>query len=250
MKVDLNCDLGESFGIYRMSESSQIMKYISSANIACGFHAGDALIMRENIKLAIDNKVQIGAHPGLPDLAGFGRREMDISPDEAKYYMLYQIGALDAIARSLGDRVKHVKLHGALYNMVSRDLKLSRAIIDGLEQLNLGITLYALSGSVLYAEAIKRGYPVKSEVFADRSYMSDGKLTPRSMDGAIIKDSEFAIKRVIDMQKTNKCVSIDGKEFDIKVDTICVHGDNEDALEFTKKIYETLINNEVKVSAQ
>lgn len=249
MKVDLNCDLGESFGIYKIGESKDIMKYISSANIACGFHAGDPSVMYETVKLAIENDVQIGAHPGLPDLAGFGRREMNISPEEAKYYMLYQIGALDAIARSQGASVKHVKLHGAFYNMVSRDYKLSKAIIDGLIEYGSNITLYALSASVLYKLALEIGYPVKSEVFADRAYLSDASLTPRSMEDSIITDSNYAIDRVLEMLETNKCTSIDGKVIDIKADTVCVHGDSDHALEFTKKMYEILNRNGVEVSA-
>lgn len=248
MKIDLNCDLGESFGIYEIGESKEIMKYISSANIACGFHAGDASVMYKTVKLAIENDVQIGAHPGLDDLVGFGRREIKITPEEAKHYMLYQIGALSAIAKSLGSRVKHVKLHGALYNMVSRDYDLSKAIIEGLMELGEEITLYALSGSILYNLAIEENYPVKSEVFADRAYMADGKLTPRSMKGSIINDSDFAINRVIEMLKSSKCESIDGINFAIKADTVCVHGDNEHALEFTKKLYETLKNNAIEVS--
>lgn len=250
MKVDLNCDLGESFGIYEIGQSKEIMKYISSANIACGFHAGDPAVMFSTVKLAIENGVQIGAHPGLPDLVGFGRREMKISPNEAKEYMIYQIGALDAIAKSLGSKVKHVKLHGAFYNTVSRDYELSKAIIEGLISLASNITLYALSGSVLYDLAIKSNYPVKSEVFLDRAYLSDGSLTPRSMEGSVIKDSKIAMERVLEMLSRGESTSVDGKKFNIKADTLCVHGDSEHALEFTKKIYETLKNNGVEVSAQ
>ena len=223
-KVDLNCDLGESFGNYKIGGDDKIIPLISSANVACGFHAGDPVVMKKTIETAKKNNIGIGAHPGFLDLMGFGRREMKISIDEAKAYVLYQLGALGAFCKSEGVKLQHVKPHGALYNMAAKDYKLSRAIC-GSETLKAEKDL-----SLKYA----------SEVFADRAYEEDGSLVARSKEGAMIHDENEAIERVIKMIKEQKVTSITGKEIPIKADSICVHGDGEKALLFVRRIREKL----------
>lgn len=247
MKVDINCDLGEGFGKYELGLIDDILPHISSVNIACGFHAGDPLIMADTVKKAIEAGVKIGAHPGLPDLLGFGRREMKISKDEVVYYTLYQVGALKAIVESFGGKLNHIKLHGALYNMVSRDEQMSVALVKALSKFDDVLELYALSGSELYKAAVSMKYPVKSEVFADRNYMANGQLVPRSQEGAVIHDRAFAIDRMVKIVETKTCTSLDGKDFDVLPDTICVHGDHMDAVLFAKDLNEALSNAGIEV---
>lgn len=235
-KVDLNCDLGESFGSYKLGLDEEVISYISSANIACGFHAADPLVMDYTVKLAKAAGVSIGAHPGFPDLVGFGRRNMNVSPKEAKAMVQYQIGALDSFCRAQGIKMQHVKPHGALYNMAGKDLKLAEAICEGIYEVNPELILLALSGSEMINAAQNIGLKVAREAFADRAYEEDGSLVARTKEGAMITDEEVAIKRVIKMIKENKVTAITGKDIPIKVDSICVHGDGAKALEFVKKI--------------
>lgn len=247
MKVDINCDLGEGFGMYKLGMIDEILPHISSVNIACGFHAGDPLIMVDTVKKAVKAGVKIGAHPGLPDLLGFGRREMAVSGEEVVAYTLYQVGALKTIVESLSGTLNHIKLHGALYNMVSRDKDLSIALIEGLLTLKEMPTLYALSGSVLYEMASLKNYPVMSEVFADRNYESNGQLVSRSEKNAVIKDRDFAIGRMVQIVQSKTIEAVDGISFEVSPDTICVHGDHEDAVMFAKDLKEALTNVEIEV---
>jgi UPF0271 protein len=235
-KVDLNCDLGESFGNYKLGLDEEVISYISSANIACGFHAADPLVMDYTVKLAKAAGVSVGAHPGFPDLVGFGRRNMNVSPKEAKAMVQYQIGALDSFCRAQGIKMQHVKPHGALYNMAGKDFKLAEAICEGIYEVNPELILLALSGSEMINAAQNIGLKVAREAFADRAYEEDGSLVARTKEGAMITDEEVAIKRVIKMIKENKVTTITGKDIQIKVDSICVHGDGAKALEFVKKI--------------
>lgn len=248
-KVDLNCDLGESFGNYKLGLDEEIISYISSANIACGFHASDPLVMDHTVKLAKEAGVSIGAHPGFPDLVGFGRRNMNVSPKEAKAMIQYQIGALDAFCKAGGVEMHHVKPHGALYNMAGKDLNLANAICEGIYEVNPELILLALSESEMINAAQNIGLKVAREAFADRAYEEDGSLVARTKEGAMITDEEVAIKRVIRMIKENKVTAITGKDISIKVDSICVHGDGVKALEFVKRIKCSLEAENIEVAS-
>ena len=195
ISVDLNCDLGESFGAYTIGMDEAVIPLITSANVACGYHAGDPLVMAKTVSRCREAGVHIGAHPGFPDLMGFGRRSMNVSPAEAKAYIQYQLGALEAFCRAAGVQMHHVKPHGALYNMAAKDEKLARAIVEGICEVDDRLTLLALSGSEMLLAAEKAGLRAASEVFADRGYQADGTLVPRSKPGAMITDETQAIER-------------------------------------------------------
>lgn len=248
-KVDLNCDLGESFGKYIIGCDDKIIPYISSANIACGFHASDPVVMDKTVKLAAKYGVSIGAHPGLPDLAGFGRRRMDISLNEAKAIIQYQIGALNAFCIANKVKMNHVKPHGALYNMAGKDIDLAAAICEGIKSVNPELTLLALSGSRMIEAAKIIGLPCVSEVFADRAYNDDGSLVSRNIDGAVITDEDVAISRVIRMIKENKVESINAIDIPIKPESICVHGDGTKSLNFVKKINKAFKDENIEITA-
>lgn len=247
-RVDLNCDLGESFGNYKIGLDEEVISYISSANIACGFHASDPLVMDHTVKLAKEALVSVGAHPGFPDLVGFGRRNMNVSIKEAKAMVQYQIGALDSFCRAHGIKMQHVKPHGALYNMAGKDLKLATAICEGIYEVNPKLILLALCGSEMINAAQNIGLKAAREAFADRAYEEDGSLVARTKEGAMITDEEVAIKRVIKMIKENKVTAITGKDISIKVDSICVHGDGAKALEFVKKIKSKLEKENIEIA--
>ena len=236
LKVDLNCDMGESFGVWKMGRDAELMKYITSANIACGFHAGDPGVMRKTIEIALANNVYIGAHPGFPDLQGFGRRNMNLSADEVFDIVLYQVSAIKGMCESLGGKLHHVKPHGALYNQAAKDKNLAQAIAEAVESLDKNLILYGLSGSLLISEAENVGVKTKNEVFADRTYQSDGSLTPRSEPNALIIDETAAIEQILQMIADQTVTATNGEKVLIKADTICIHGDGENALEFAKKI--------------
>lgn len=248
-KVDLNCDLGESFGHYKIGSDEEVIQYISSANIACGFHASDPVVMNKTVGLSKKYDVSIGAHPGLQDLVGFGRRKIDISDEEAKFIVQYQIGALDAFCRAYNLKLNHVKLHGALYNMAAKNFKLSLSICKGIYEFNPDLTLLALSGSSMIKAAQNVGLKIASEVFADRAYNKDGSLVDRKKPGAVITDENLAIKRVIRMIKEGKVKTIDGSDISLKADSVCVHGDGMKALQFVKKINESFKKENIKISA-
>ena len=246
--VDLNSDLGEGFGAYTMGMDREVLKYVTSANIACGYHAGDQITMARTVKLAMENGVMIGAHPGYPDLVGFGRREMDVTREEAKAYMIYQLGALEALTRSAGGKLQHMKLHGAFYNRASRDEKMAEGIVEGLLEYNKDIILLALGGSLLARLGEEKGLKVAHEVFADRAYNRDGTLVNRKFEGAMIHDQREALARVKRMVIEKKVQSIEGEDIEIKADSICVHGDNPQAVQFVKDIREGLENDGIRVA--
>ena len=235
-KIDLNCDLGESFGAYTIGMDDKVIPLISSCNIACGYHASDPLVMKKTVALAGQAGIGIGAHPGFPDLMGFGRRNMNVSPDEAAAYVTYQLGALHAFARSAGYSLQHVKPHGALYNMAGKDYKLALAIAKAVQKFDPSLILMGLAGSESIRAARDIGLTAASEVFADRAYMPDGSLVPRSREGAVIHDEEEAIRRVVRMVKEHRVRAIDGTDIEIVPDSVCVHGDNVKALTFVTRI--------------
>ncbi|PIC85260.1 lactam utilization protein LamB [Sporosarcina sp. P20a] len=249
VKVDLNSDLGESFGRYTLGEQKEILKYVTSANIACGFHAGDPSVMRETVQLAIDNGVRIGAHPGLPDLVGFGRRDMNITPQEAYDMVVYQIGALQAFLAVHQEPMQHVKPHGALYQMASRDQGIAEAIAKAVYDVSPSLVLFALADSELSKAGEAIGLVTAHEVFADRTYQSNGMLTSRSQDDAMITDQEQSAEQVIMMVKEGKVRSQQGTDVALRADTICIHGDGEHAVEFAKYITDRLNGEEITVTA-
>lgn len=234
--IDLNCDMGESYGAYTMGQDEKILDYVSSVNIACGFHAGDPMVMARTVRMAVEKGVAIGAHPGFPDLMGFGRRNMQISLEEARNYMLYQIGALDAFVRAAGGRLRHVKPHGALYNMAAADITLATALAKAVYDYDRNLIFVGLANSEMIRAAEAMGLAVAQEVFADRAYEEDGSLVSRTKAGAVIHDEEVSLGRVRDFVEKNRVVAITGKEIALRPDTICLHGDNEQALLFAKKI--------------
>ena len=234
--MDINSDMGEGFGAWDVGNDAVLLDYITSTNIACGWHAGDPARMKKLVELATAKKVHIGAHPGLPDLVGFGRREMAISEQDAYNYVLYQAGALQAFINAAGNRLHHVKPHGALYNQAAKDMKLARGIARAVKDLGGNVILYGLAGSYLIDAAKELNVPVWQEVFADRKYTKEGFLVPRTQVGAVIEDESEALKQVMSMSKDGKVISIDGNEIKIQADTLCIHGDNPHAVEFAKKI--------------
>ena len=247
-KIDLNCDLGESFGNYKLGLDEEVIKYISSANIACGYHASDPLVMSQSVKSAKENGVAVGAHPGFPDLMGFGRRNMSVQPNEAKAYVQYQVGALIAFCRANGVKLCHVKPHGALYNMAGKDYALSKAICEGIYEIDPDIILLGLSGSQMLKAAADTGLRCAMEVFADRAYEEDGSLVARTKPGAVITDENESISRVIGMVKNGTVTAITGKEIPIQAQSVCVHGDGVKALEFVKKIKAALENEGIEIA--
>jgi len=235
-KIDINCDMGESFGPWRMGADEQVMPHITSANIACGAHAGDATVMRRTVVLARDAGVAVGAHPGFADLQGFGRREMTVDPREMEDALLAQIGALAAIARAEGSRLQHVKAHGALYNMAARDRALADAIARAIKAFDASLLMFGLPNSPMIDAGKAAGLRVASEGFADRAYQPDGSLTPRSRPGAVIHDPGAVVVRAVKMATAGVVVTPDGQEIALRVDTICVHGDTPGASELTRRI--------------
>jgi UPF0271 protein len=234
--VDLNCDMGESFGAYTIGDDQAVMKSITSANIACGFHGGDPGVMRRTVQLAREAGVAVGAHPGLPDLAGFGRREMRLTAQEVEDMVLYQVGALDAIAGSEGVGLQHVKPHGALYNMAARDRPLADAIARAVRAFDPSLILYVLAGSELQHAGEAAGLTVAPEGFGDRSYEPDGSLTPRSRAGAVIGNPSDVVHRVVRMVTEQRVTASDGTDISLRVVTICTHGDTPGAAMLTRQL--------------
>ncbi|MGE5630634.1 MAG: LamB/YcsF family protein [Caulobacteraceae bacterium] len=245
--VDLNSDVGESFGAYKLGLDEEVLKHVSSVNIACGWHAGDPMVMEKTVLLAKANKLGIGAHPGYPDLLGFGRRNMDITPKEARAYLIYQLGALNAFTEAAGCQLQHVKLHGAYYNMVSSNMALAKEVAKAIFDVNKNIIVLALAGSELVKAAQEIGLKVAEEVFADRAYNSDGTLASRKLPGSVIHDKKLAIERVKRMVCEGKVTAMDGKDIKINADSICVHGDNPEAVAFVASIREQLEADGIKI---
>lgn len=247
-RVDLNADLGESFGAYTIGMDEEVLQHITSANVACGWHAGDAMVMQKTVKAAKKCGVAVGAHPGLPDLIGFGRRKMNVSPAEGKAYIQYQIGALMSFSRAEGVHLQHVKLHGALYNMSAVNMELAVAICEGIAQVNDSLILMGLSGSCHIEAARQVGIRAAGEVFADRGYQANGTLVPRGKPGAMITNEEEAAQRVVRMVKEGVVVAVDGTVVPVQADSVCLHGDNPHAVEFAAKLRQTLTAEGVEVA--
>ncbi|MCD8348556.1 MAG: LamB/YcsF family protein [Lachnospiraceae bacterium] len=238
--IDLNCDLGESFGNYKCGMDEEILPYITSANVACGFHASDPLVMQKTVRLAKENQVHIGAHPGFQDLVGFGRRNMSLPAEEITAIVVYQIGALHAFCAANDVTLQHVKPHGALYNMAVKDSAIADAICEGIAAVNPSLILLGPAKSQLVFSAKKYGLRAAREVFADRAYEEDGSLVARSKPGAVISNREEALARVIQMVKYGTVTAITGREIEVEADSVCIHGDNPAALAFAKSIRDAL----------
>jgi UPF0271 protein len=247
--IDLNADLGESFGAWRMGDDAGVMPWITSANIACGFHAGDPMTMQRTVALCIKQGVAIGAHPSLPDLQGFGRREMKISPNEAYAQTLYQVGALQAFVQAAGASLHHVKPHGALYNMAARDRELADAIAAAVRDFDTALILVGLAGGALVDAGRAAGLAVQREGFCDRRYRADGSLTPRSQAGAVIEDVDSAVAQAVSIATRGEATADNGTLIHIEVDTLCVHGDRADAALFARTLREALEQADVQVAA-
>ncbi len=245
--IDLNADVGESFGAYTHGRDAEVMRHISSANIACGCHAGDPVVMRRTVELARRYNVSVGAHPGLPDLQGFGRREMALSPDDAKQYVIYQASALAGFTTVLNLPLQHIKLHGALYNMAMRDEKLARAITEGIRDSHPQAIVLALPDSIMLREAQRAGLKTAREAFADRAYLDDGSLAPRNHPGAVIHDPEIAAAQAVAIATRGRIKSLSGTALEVPADSICVHGDNPEAISLLARIREALANAKVVV---
>ncbi len=249
MRVDLNADVGESFGAWSLGQDPALMSSITSANVACGFHAGDPGVMRATVALASEHGVAVGAHPGFPDLAGFGRRELQVSPRDVEDFVVYQVGALAGIAAAQGVRLQHVKPHGALFNMAVRDAALADAIARAVALIDKSMILFGLPNSELVAAGTRAGLRTACEVFADRAYRADGTLVPRQEEGAVIHDAAAVEQRVIAMVRDQAVVAIDGTRVPLTVDTICVHGDTPGAAELAARVRAALETAGVKVKA-
>lgn len=247
--IDLNCDLGESFGRYVLGCDADVIPLISSANIACGFHAGDPVVMQATVQLAARHGVAIGAHPAFPDLAGFGRRDMRLSPEELRCAVMYQLGALSAFTQAAGVRLRHVKPHGALYTQAADDEALGRALVEAVAAFDDRLVVVGLSGSPFLALAHKAGLRVAHEAFADRAYTAAGALVPRRLPEAVITDSSAIVERVLQMVEERTVVSVGGTALPLKIDTICVHGDTPGAVEHVRRINAALRRHGIAITA-
>jgi UPF0271 protein len=251
-KIDMNSDVGESFGNYKLGLDEDVIPLISSANIACGFHAGDPAVMKRTIAIAKENGVALGAHPGFPDLMGFGRRNMDVSLEEIQDYVTYQVGALQAFAQAQGIKLQHVKPHGALYNMAVQNPEIWDTVAEALSALDPALILFVLAGpdrEDLEAVGAKHGIRIAFEFFGDRAYNPDGSLVSRKLPGAVIHDHQQVAEKVLKLVTEGSVVCADGSEIQLAADTICVHGDNPAALQLVKRIRETLQDSGVEISS-
>lgn len=249
MFIDLNGDVGESFGAYRIGHDAALIPVLTSANVACGFHGGDPGVMRTTVELARAHNVAVGAHPGFPDLVGFGRREINATPREVEDFVAYQIGALAAIAAVQGVRLRHVKPHGALYNMAARDAELADAIARATAAVDRSLLLFGLPGSKAVAAAERHGVRPVSEAFADRAYRPDGSLVPRSEAGAVIEDADTVVERAVKIARDRAVIAADGSRVALDVETICVHGDTPGAAALASRIREALSAGGIQVRA-
>lgn len=248
VRIDLNADVGESFGPYSLGQDASLMPALTSASIACGFHAGDPGTMRATVVLAREHGVAVGAHPAFPDLVGFGRRELHASPRDVEDYVVYQIGALAAVAAAHGLRLQHVKPHGALYNMSARDPDLADAIARATASVDASLVLFGLAGSELLSAGRRAGLRTASEGFADRAYASDGVLVARTDPAALITDADIVVSRALSMVRDGEVTAIGGERLALDIDTLCVHGDTPDAANLAVRIRQALVAAGVNVS--
>jgi len=252
IQIDLNSDVGESFGVYKLGLDEEVIPHITSANIGCGFHGGDPGVMRRTVSLAKRFGVEVGAHPGFPDLMGFGRRDLDATLEEIQDYVVYQTGALQAFAQSQGMRLQHVKAHGSLYNMSAANLKMMDAIAESVAKIDRELILLVLAPSrkePLLEIGRRYGIRIAFEAFADRGYQKDGALVSRREKGAVIEDHEVVVERALKMALEGKVIAVDGTEIELKPDTLCVHGDNPAAVHLVRRIREGLKAADVEVTS-
>jgi len=245
--VDINCDLGEGFGVYRAAPDEQIFPLISSANIACGFHAGDPQTMRRCVELAVSHQVSVGAHPGTPDLAGFGRRAMELSDAELENALIYQVGGIEAMCRAVGTQMRHVKPHGWLYNASAKDGRLAAVIARAIQKLNPDLRLFGLAGSESIRAAQAIGLPHASEAFIDRTYELNGSLSPRSSAGSTITNPESAAQQCLDIVLNATVKSRSGSVARMAAETLCVHGDNPSVLQILQCVRERLAEHQIEI---
>ncbi len=236
LTMDMNCDMGESFGSYTLGYDAEAMPHVTSLNIACGFHASDPDVMAKTISLAKTHGVAVGAHPGYPDLVGFGRRNMALSLEETKHAVMYQIGALNAFCQAAGLKMQHVKAHGALYNMAGDNLEIAMAVADAIKAVNPELYMLCLANSQMVVAAQNAGIPYVEEAFADRAYTEKGTLVSRKLPGSVIHDIDEVVKRVLMMVQEKQVISIDGKVIPLNAQTICVHGDSPGAVQMVAAI--------------
>jgi 5-oxoprolinase (ATP-hydrolysing) subunit A len=248
--IDLNCDMGESFGNYKLGLDEEVIKHISSANIACGFHAGDPMVMEKTVHLAKEHRVAPGAHPGFPDLMGFGRRTLEATRHEMTNYIIYQVGALMAFCKACGLKLQHVKTHGKLYSNAWEDEIPAMATAEAIARLDPSMFYLIMGGrkgEIAYKAGKEMGLKMARETYPDRAYLPDGSLVPRKQPGAVIKDPDLVTARAVRMASEKKVVAIDGTVIDLQVDTICVHGDNPSAVEIVKKIKDALKREDIEI---
>lgn len=248
MRMDINCDMGESFGRYTLGEDESMMGFATSVSIACGWHAGDPEVMAKTVRLAARHSIAVGAHPGYPDLLGFGRRKMETFPGEIKNYVLYQVGALYGFLREHKLRLQHVKPHGALYNLAAKDEETASEIISAVKAFNPELILVAPAGSIFAEMAVSAGLAVAREAFIDRAYLADGQLAPRSMEGAVIHDPDSIRKRVLSLARSGRLPTIEGGQIELEASTICIHGDTPGAWRLAQTVRKTLEEAGVEVS--
>jgi len=249
MRVDINCDMGESFGAYEIGADDDVLPHVTSANIACGFHGGDPTVMRTTVANAMKHGVAIGAHPGLPDLIGFGRRAMQVTPQEVYDLVIYQVGALSGFVRAAGAEMRHVKAHGALYNMAVAQPPLADAIARAVHDIDASLILFGLAGSTLLKAAERAGIASASEAFADRNYMHDGSLVSRQRPDALVRDVDEGVRRAVRMVREGVVTDVDGEDIPIRADTICIHGDGPNAAALSRALREGLTAAGVSVRA-
>ncbi|MGW6548402.1 LamB/YcsF family protein [Streptomyces massasporeus] len=247
--IDLNADLGEGFGRWRLTDDEQLLSVVTSANVACGFHAGDAVTMRRVCELAAERGVRIGAQVSYRDLAGFGRRAMDVPPAELAAEVAYQIGALEVFARAAGARVAYVKPHGALYNRVVHDEEQAAAVVDGVLLADAALPVLGLPGSRLLELAGKAGLAVVTEAFADRAYTDAGTLVPRTLEGAVVTDPDAVIQRSVGLARSGEVVSHTGTRIEVRAQSLCLHGDTPGAVDLARRVRERLAVSGVRVEA-
>lgn len=245
--IDLNADMGEGFGAWQMGDDAALMPHITSANVACGFHAGDPATIAATVALAVKHGTAIGAHPGLPDLQGFGRRSMQVTEEQVYQMTLYQAGAVRAFAEAAGGRLHHLKAHGALYNMAALDAALSRGLARAVKALGDGVQMYVLAGSLMETVARDTGLDVRCEVFGDRRYMPDGTLAPRTRPDALITDEAESVAQVLRMVREGRLTAVDGTVIDVRADTVCIHGDKPTAVPFVRALRRALADVSVAV---
>jgi UPF0271 protein len=246
--IDLNADLGEGFGAYRAGDDAGLLEVVTSANVACGFHAGDPLVMRRTVASAAARGVAVGAHPGYPDLLGFGRRDLAASGEEVTAYVVYQVGALHAFCAAAGTRLRYVKAHGALYNRAARDASTARAIAEGVRLADPSLALLGLAGSEMIRAAEAAGIRAAAEAFVDRAYLPTGELVPRSQPGATLHDADEVAARAVRMAREGTVAAIDGSVLSVRPDSLCVHGDNPEALAIVRAVRQRLEAEGIRVA--